>query len=188
MKVSHFKIIRYTGCMPIQLLLIVSLVTVSVFTILFYIRFMDERNKNLVIQGKLEPFKRKGYLLTPHEMELFWILQKSSISSDYFIFPQLHLSTLLSVKDEMNDLQGKFDWLNKLFVDFVIFDRKNIQPLMVIELNDSTHMWTNRKARDQFVKDALEKNDIPLLTVNTESWADENNFIDSIVLKLNSKI
>ena len=169
------------------LLLIVCLVISSVLAILFYIRFMDERNKNLVIQGKLEPFKRKGYFLTPHEMELFWILQKSIIGSDYFIFPQLHLSTLLLVKDEMNDLQGKFDWINKLFVDFVIFDRNQIQPIMVIELNDSTHTWTNRKARDQFIKDALEKNDIQLLTVNTESWANEKNFIDSIALKLKSK-
>jgi hypothetical protein len=156
-----------------QILLLVLLILVSLFAFLFYMRFLDEQSYNLYLQGKLNPYKRKQYFLTAPERELFLLLQKCINSDQHLIFPQLHLSTLLVVKDETADLQGKFDWLNRLFVDFVIFKKDSIEPALVIELNDSTHFWNNRKARDQFVKKALEDNGIKLLTIETNQLNDK---------------
>ena len=153
---------------------------------LFYVRFVDERNFNLYLQGKLNPYKRKVSFLTSPEKDLFVILQQANIKGNFLIFPQLHLSTLLVVKDETNDLQGKFDWLNKLYVDFVLFDKETLDPLLVIELNDSTHFWGSRKARDQFVKKALEENRIPLLTIEKNLLEDRQKIIELVLSRLNS--
>jgi hypothetical protein len=130
------------------------------------IRFTDERNKNLYFLGKLNPFENKDRFLTPNEKHTFEKLQELEVFKGLYILPQLHLSTFLKVKDNANDLQGKFDWINRLFVDFVIFDESLSKPLLVIELNDSTHKWNNRKARDEFIRKALESNGIKILSIN----------------------
>ncbi len=155
-----------------EFVLFVMFVGTLFVSFLLYLKVIDERNYNLYLQGKLNPYKRKKYFMTLPEKELFSLLQKMSSEKGLLIFPQLHLSTLLVVNDGSNDLQGKFDWLNRLFVDFVLFDRQTLEPVLVVELNDSTHFWNNRKARDQFVQKALEENGIPFIAISTDKLPD----------------
>lgn len=164
--------------------LIIFLGVLIAFTFLIFIKFQDERNHNLYLQGKLNPFKRKKYFLTISEKELFQLLQEYIIDKEILIFPQLHLSTLLEVNENNNDLLGKFNWINKLYVDFVLFDKNTIQPLLVIELNDPTHFWNNRKARDEFVMKALNSNNINLLTFTNEDIKNK----DVIFAQLDEKL
>jgi len=163
-----------------QIILLLLLILASLFAFLFYMRFLDEQSYNLYLQGKLNPYKRKQHFLTTPERELFEMLQSCINLEKYLIFPQLHLSTLLAVKDETADLQGKFDWLNRLFVDFVIFKKDSLEPALVIELNDSTHFWNNRKARDQFVNKALEDNGIKILTIETNLLQDKLKLVELV--------
>lgn len=164
--------------------LIILLGILFAFTFLIFIKFQDERNHNLYLQGELNPFKRKKYFLTILEKKLFILLQEYVVDKEILIFPQLHLSTLLEVKEDNNDLVGKFNWINKLYVDFVLFDKNTIQPLLVIELNDSTHFWNTRKARDEFVKKALNSNNINLLTITNEDTKNK----DVIFTQLDEKL
>lgn len=170
--------------MPITLFLFV--VFLIMFALMFLnamiwkVKYQDELDKNLYLSGQLNPYQRKKYFLTSSEKELFKILQSSEIEDAYFIFPQLHLSTLLEVKDDLIDLRGRFDWLNKLYVDFVLFDRRNLEPRLVIELNDSTHKWKSRRTRDEFVKTALQKNNIPLLELETESLSKTDEVVKAV--------
>lgn len=151
------------------------------------IRFQDERNKNFRIQGEFHPYTKRASFLTGGEKKLFSLLQSSALLSNYYIFPQLHLSTLLEVKDDAKDMQGKFEWLNKLYVDFIIFDKEKIEPVLVIGLNDQTHQWGSRKARDEFVRKALDENGIPLITIKTNDIADFAKIEDKIAEVLASK-
>lgn len=148
-------------------------------TILVFMLFQDERNKLMFLQGNLNPFKRKQRFLTGNELKLFSILENNEALKDYYVFPQLHLSTILEVKDDTNDLAGKFDWLNKLFVDFVIFD-KDMNPRLIIELNDSTHSWKSRKARDEFVRKALTENNFNFIELRTTDLANSEK-IDELI-------
>lgn len=157
------------------------------FTIIYYTGYTSERNHNLYLQGKLNPYKRRRSFLTSPEQELFLILQTANVNGNFLIFPQLHLSTLLEVKEDADDLRGKFDWLNKLYVDFVLFDEETLQPLLAIELNDSTHFWGSRKARDQFVKKALEENGIPLFTIEKTELPNREKITELVRSKLNSE-
>lgn len=105
--------------------------------------------------------------MTGNELKLFSILNQPQSLSDYYIFPQLHLSTLLQVKDGVADMQGKFAWINKLYVDFAIFNKDPLEPKLIIELNDQTHEWNSRKARDEFVRQALAETNIQFLEIKT---------------------
>ena len=174
--------------MPVQTInillfsLVLAFFTVSVFT---YILYQDERNKRLFAQGKLNPFQPKKRFLTGNERKLCSLLKDSPELRNFHIFPQLHLSTILEVKDEANDLAGKFDWINKLYVDFVIFD-KEMNPLLVIELNDSTHLWNSRKSRDEFVRKALEENNFQFLELRTIDLTNPNKLREKMVVFLSS--
>lgn len=158
--------------MSAVIVLVSFIIFLSIVLIGALVKFQDERNKNLRLQGEFQPYTKKSSFLTGSEKKLFLLLQNSDLLKNYYIFPQLHLSTLLRVKDDARDIQGKFEWLNKLYVDFVIFDREKIEPAIVIELNDQTHQWNSRKARDEFVKKALDENGIPLIVIQTNDLAD----------------
>jgi len=116
--------------MSINIIFLLLFFILSFTSILLYLKLQDERNKNLYADGRVNPYKKKKYFLTLDEKKLFLILQNLNLNSNYLVFPQLHLSTLLQVKEEFNDLAGKFEWLNKLFVDFVIFDKQDVQPIL----------------------------------------------------------
>lgn len=50
-------------------------------------------------------------------------------------------------------------------VDFVLFDKQNISPVLVIELDDYTHQRSDRQARDGFVDRVLNHCGVPILHV-----------------------
>lgn len=152
--------------MTIEIFLIFLLLLTFSFGLVWYIKFTDERNYNLYLHGKLNPYKRKSQFLSDPELKLFNLLNSLNFNNEFYIFPQLHLSTLLMVKNEAIDMKGKFDWLNSLYVDFVLFDKKSMEAKLVIELNDKTHFWNNRKARDEFVEKSLTENGIPFLKLS----------------------
>lgn len=149
-------------------LLICLLIGLFIISLILWVKLEDARNYYLFSIGKQHPYKRRGFFLTPNEKKLYSIL---NLVPDFkergiIVVPQVHLSSLLETKDDMKDLQGKFDAIHRLYVDFVLFN-SNFEPLLVIELNDRTHLWNNRKARDEFVTMALEQVGIPLLAVKT---------------------
>jgi very-short-patch-repair endonuclease len=47
-------------------------------------------------------------------------------------------------------------------VDFVLCDKNNIKPLLVIELDDSTHTNKHRQERDNFINDVLHDAGLPI--------------------------
>jgi hypothetical protein len=158
---------------------ITTIVFLSFVAIMSYILFQSERVKNLVLQGQMNPFKRKRFL-SGAEKVLYTILSNDEDLSRYLIIPQLHLCTMLSVKDDTYDLIGKFDWLNRLYTDFFLFDKDKMEPILAIELNDSTHKWNGRKSRDEFVKKALEENGIPLVVIVTDELPNHEKVLQKI--------
>lgn len=50
-------------------------------------------------------------------------------------------------------------------VDFVLCDPDRVRVLIVIELDDRSHRWKHRAARDQFLEAALASAGIPLLRI-----------------------
>ena len=87
-------------------------------------------------------YAKKPHILTPPEYNLYMLL-RDLYGGKYEILAQ---TSLVSLVDKLN----YNSYRNELFriVDFVIAD-KEFSPLVVIELNDSSHLRADRRERDR---------------------------------------
>lgn len=126
-----------------------------------------ERDKDIIKKNKDRlPYAKKPYLLTPTEHKFFNILEKTS-RDKYYIFPQIVLSDIVQLKGRGSLKSGYRNKIDKKTVDFVLFDKENISPVLVIELDDYTHKRLSRKRRDNFVNEVLEHCGIPILHITS---------------------
>ncbi|MFA6982087.1 MAG: DUF2726 domain-containing protein [Patescibacteria group bacterium] len=107
-------------------------------------------------------YTKKDYLLTAPEHDLFDTLMKVA-GDQYYIFPQVHLSTLFDHKIFGQGWRGALSHIQRKSVDFVICDKEHIKPLLAIELDDSSHDEEDRIERDEEVEGIFEQAGVPLL-------------------------
>ena len=99
----------------------------------------------------------KEAFLTPTEIEYYNILS-ALIGDNYLLFPQINLATVV-------DKEYVYNSRTDLFrnIDFGVFDY-NFKPILLIEINDNSHIRKDRKERDEKVADILKKAKLPLVT------------------------
>jgi hypothetical protein len=149
--------------------------------IIFIVRYVKSHittsNDVPKIQPKLSPYnyKRKEYIMTMPEAKLFRRLE--SIASDkYYIFPQVHLSSLLNheVKNGQN-WRAALAKIQRKSVDFVLVDRDTLQTAYAVELDDRSHDISDlRRERDDLVNEIFFDSGVALVRLrNLESMSDE---------------
>lgn len=92
-------------------------------------------------------YSRKENLITSAEKELFLLLNEV-YGRQYYIFPQVHLSTLLNHTIYGQNWKGALAHIDRKSVDFVVCDKNTFKPLLAIELDDNTHSQSDRWERD----------------------------------------
>lgn len=121
-------------------------------------------NKQTQMQEQY-PYKAKQVFLSNAEASFYHLLKKMT-GETMVIFPHIILDDLVSVFGVDKTEYSKFS--NKIVrkqVDFVLADSKTLRPILVIELDDSTHQRADRVERDRFVEKVLETAGIPLARV-----------------------
>ena len=105
-------------------------------------------------------YDAKRTLMSKSEQS-FYTAILSSVPDGYCVFPQINLASFISRMDG-----ARFH--NELFrnVDFLITDSE-FCPKLVIEINDQTHMTSERKERDEKVRQICEEAGIPILKLWT---------------------
>ncbi len=104
--------------------------------------------KAVVGEGKSKPekpkyfYSAKKHLMTTSEEEFFRTLCKLFVNRCY-VFPQVHLSAVLNHKTRGQDWRAAFFHINGKSVDFLLCDKKTLQPICAIELDDHTHWLIN---------------------------------------------
>jgi very-short-patch-repair endonuclease len=106
------------------------------------------------------------------EHELFDILI-ALVGNEYHVFPQIHLATILDHKVVGQKWKSAFRHIDEKSVDFVLCDKRYIRPLLVIELDDKTHEYKDRKDRDIEVERILSGAQIPLLRIENKGTFDK---------------
>lgn len=91
----------------------------------------------------------------------FYHAIKSVVPEDYCVFPQINLASFIDRTDDAH-------FHNELFrnVDFLITDAE-YHPKFIIEINDQTHLNSDRKERDEKVQNICEEAGIPILKLWT---------------------
>lgn len=108
------------------------------------------------------PYIRKQ-LLTDTELHFFEVLE-SVTPKHCYLLTQVRLANLVKLKQE----SGAFFWkqfspIGMKCVDFVIVQRDTMRPLVVVELDDSSHKFEDRRQRDAFVDQVLNSVELPVL-------------------------
>jgi hypothetical protein len=110
------------------------------------------------------PYKKKDYLLTAAERSFYEVLC-SIMDNQLHVFPKVRLVDLVYLPKGVENRQGHINRVMSKHVDFVLCDRQNIAPLLVIELDDASHEREDRKERDAFLDKALAAASLPILHV-----------------------
>jgi hypothetical protein len=126
------------------------------------------------------PYVLKECLMSKAERSFFGVLEQVTDSSKYYIFPQLLLSKLVTVEKGAGPYQTYHNKVDRKSVDFVLFDRNAISPVLAIELDDSSHDREDRQKRDAFVDRVLAKAGLPLLHVRAQAAYDPKQLAASI--------
>jgi len=122
---------------------------------------------SLVTQKRL--IEKKNFLRND-EKDLLKTLNK--IYKEEYIIPQVHLSDLAEVKTGYRDHDNLYHELSRIIFDYVIFD-KNFEPILVIELNGSSHFLKNRINRDAIAKNLTNNLQINLVSLVPSDRFDE---------------
>lgn len=109
-------------------------------------------------------YKKKPYFLTRAEHDFFLVLQKV-VGEEYYIFPQVHYSKIIYAAGQQNFRNPHFNRIDRKSADFVLFDKQNISPVLVIEVDDSSHQRIERMGRDHFINGALAECKIPIARI-----------------------
>ena len=153
--------------------LLIAAVVVLIIAVVLIKIFLPEvfSEKEVSKNGSIYTHKRKDFLMSRAEHEFFNVLV-GAVENRYYIFPQVHLPTILDHKIPGQNWKGAFRHIDEKSVDFVICDKAYIKPLLVIELDDQTHEREDRKERDVEVGRILNDSGLPLLRFDNHGHFD----------------
>lgn len=112
------------------------------------------------------PYSKKTWLLTRAEREFFSVLERA-VAGQYYIFPQIALDKIVMLEGKGSLKGGYRNKIDLKSVDFVLFDKQGVSPVLAIELDDYTHQRADRQTRDSFVDRVLNHCNIPILHVTS---------------------
>lgn len=154
--------------------------------LIFFLSILIFFLKSLFIK-KENPYYKKQYFLTPAELSFFKVLEQA-VSKTYYIFPQIKLASLVEAKGKGSIYYSRHNRIDRKTVDFVIADIISCNPLLVIELDDSSHNNWDRWERDAFCNEVLKQTGIPILRIPVKSDYNPTNIKEMIEEKIHPAV
>ena len=130
----------------------------------------NEIKKEQANEEKLDiektPYRRK-YLLTKNEYGFYKSLKEIADRLNLCVLAKVRLADLVEVSAEV---QGKeklkyFAKIKSKHIDFMLCNKDNLYPELIIELNDNSHKIEKRAQRDVFIEKVLKKAGYKILFV-----------------------
>jgi very-short-patch-repair endonuclease len=146
---------------------------------IFGFRFKDQQQDEPVTQF---PYRLRDDFLSPAELSFFGVLEQS-VSHRFSIHAKVRLADIVFVASDQ-DRQAYRNRINSKHIDFLLCDTTRQRPLLVIELDDSSHSRKDRHERDCFVDQVLQAAELPILHVKAAkaySVAELTKQIDQLV-------
>jgi hypothetical protein len=128
------------------------------------------------------PQYQKKYLLTKNEYSFFQKLKPLAKKNNLTILCKIRLADLIEpiASYDKKDWYAAFNKIKSKHIDFALVD-ENMHVVMLIELEDQSHLKSDRMERDEFVNAALTQAGYPLLCVYNN--ADAIPSIQTMLLK-----
>lgn len=144
-------------------ILITLLIIMILILIILIVKKLNKKVKKTKIkqtQTNTQTNYQKQKIMSDYEKYFYNVLTQN-FSNDYLIIPQVNLASIIKkIKDFPKQYQ------NELYrnIDFGIFDKEKMIPILLIEINDKTHKTLERIERDKKVKEICKIAEIKLIT------------------------
>lgn len=102
----------------------------------------------------------------------------------YVVLAKVRLADLIKVAPRTERRQSFQNSINAKHVDFVLCDRQTLAPVLVVELDDSSHGRSDRQERDAFVNGALAAARLPIVHVANQHAYAPNKVYDQVAAAL----
>jgi len=142
--------------------LVIFIAFVLLFIIVVSKLFKSTSHTRKVFKNNTYSYTAKELLMTRTETE-FFIKLEHAVSERYYVFPQVHLSSLLDHHVKGQEWKYAFSHINGKSVDYVLCDRTTLRPTYAIELDDYTHDKADRRKRDAEVERIFDEAELPLV-------------------------
>jgi hypothetical protein len=94
-------------------------------------------------------YRKRESLFTYREREFYRVLIEE-VGNEYQIFAKVRLGDFVFLANEPTDRKYHSNQIQCKHVDFLLCDKVSQQPLMAIELDDSSHDKYDRRESDEF--------------------------------------
>lgn len=126
------------------------------------------------------PYLKKTYLLTRAEKEFFDILSKI-VGTHYLLFAKVRMADLFLLPSMDNrSYYHYFGKIKSKHIDFLLCDNKSVEPVLAIELDDSSHSREDRILRDEFVDKLFKTSNFPILHIRVAANYNEADLLNQI--------
>lgn len=135
--------------------------------------FDDEKEET---EEEKPTYTKKESLVTNNELNFYKKLE-NVFGNKYKVQTQINLASII----DKNNSYYKTDLFRN--IDYGIFDKNTLKPLVLIELNDSTHKNKKRYERDLKIREMLKEANIPLVTFYT-TYENKEEYIKNRIEKI----
>lgn len=163
------------------ILAIVIIVAVVILVLISKKTGKEELKKEININS-IDVEKNEKYMFLK-ELAVYEYIA-SFLPNEYIIFPKVELSLLIkptNTKHAYNEIKGKV-------VDFVIFEKANMNPVLVLDCYDTTYSNGMLEELEPFVVKVLQKAKLELLTIHIKNQLNKDEIQKSILEKLEKNI
>lgn len=159
-----------------------QIVIIYIVLLLFFVVILILRK---IILKPEYPYYENPNFMTNNEKAFFKVLNLI-VGNKFYILCQVNLSSLIGINKKGKERQGYFNKISRKSVDFVLLNKETLNPILVIELDDSTHLLPARITRDEFVDEVMRTAQIPLLHFKNRTNYIPEELKKQIYKKINS--
>ncbi|MGO8670790.1 MAG: DUF2726 domain-containing protein [Capsulimonadaceae bacterium] len=123
------------------------------------------------------PYTRQPFVLSKAEYSFFVVLRQV-VPPDVLVLVKVRLAEVLGVKRGPQYIRH-FRKISQKQIDFLLCDRQT-RPILVIELNEVSHLNNKRAERDDFLDTALQVAGLPILRVASQKTYQLNDVRDAV--------
>ena len=146
----------------VDVILPIIIIIIAIVIAFFLFKYLQKKfNKPLDTAPKASPnaqVKLKNNFCTEEEMKFLDALHKA-LPRDCISFPHVGVSQLIEPKGNMNDYKAIVD----RYVDICVFLRKEMKPILVIDLYQPSPVAQQLKKFDDNISNVLKSVKIPVL-------------------------
>jgi len=112
-------------------------------------------------------YRKRESLFTYRERAFYRVLMEE-VGSEYQVFAKVRLGDFVYLANEPADKKYRLNQIQCKHVDFLLCDKVKQQPLLAIELDDSSHTKYDHRESDEFKSRLLTEVGLKLLRVKVQ--------------------